>query len=79
MRLSVYLNYPGTCEQAFRFYEQHLGGKITMLQRHGRQPDPSRIPADWADAVLHARIELGDAVVMGADVRMKRARRRPIN
>jgi PhnB protein len=68
MKLSVYLNYPGNCEQAFRFYEQHLGGKITMLQRHGQQADGSRVPADWAHAVLHARIELGDAVVMGADI-----------
>lgn len=29
MRLDVYVNYPGSCEEAFRFYEQHLGGKIT--------------------------------------------------
>lgn len=29
MRLDIYLNYRGNCEQAFRFYEQHLGGKIT--------------------------------------------------
>ena len=26
-RLNVYINYRGTCEEAFRFYEQHLGGK----------------------------------------------------
>src|SRR5215210_6626410 len=68
MKLSVYLNYPGNCEQAFRFYEQHLGGKITSLQRHGQQPDQSRVPADWTTAVLHARIEIGDTVVMGADI-----------
>ena len=24
MRLDIYLNYRGNCEQAFRFYEQHL-------------------------------------------------------
>ena len=29
MKLYTYLNYGGNCEQAFRFYEQHLGGKIT--------------------------------------------------
>ena len=39
MQLHTYLNYGGNCEQAFRFYEQHLGGKITMLMRHGEQPD----------------------------------------
>ena len=32
MRLHTYLNYGGNCEQAFRFYKRHLGGKITMLR-----------------------------------------------
>jgi PhnB protein len=68
MKLSVYLNYPGVCEQAFRFYEQHLGGKISMLQPHGRQPAPSRLPPDWETKVLHARMEIGGTVVMGADI-----------
>src|ERR1043166_2582849 len=35
MRLDIYLNYSGNCQQAFRFYEQHLGGKITMMMTHG--------------------------------------------
>ncbi len=68
MKLSVYLNYPGQCEEAFRFYEQHLGGKVTMLQPHGEQPDPSRLPPDWETKVLHARMEIGGTVVMGADI-----------
>ena len=68
MKLSVYVNYPGTCEQAFRFYERHLGGSITMLQRHGELPGPSNVPSDWKDAVVHARMELGETVVMGADI-----------
>src|SRR5688500_11891888 len=68
MRLDVYVNYRGNCEQAFRFYEQHLGGKITGLVRHGEQPGNPNIPNDWKDKVLHARIEIGDAVLMGADI-----------
>ena len=67
MRLDVYLNYRGTCEQAFAFYEQHLGGRITGMVRHGDQPNP-HIPPDWKDKVLHARIEIGSTVVMGADI-----------
>jgi PhnB protein len=67
MRLDIYLNYRGHCEQAFRFYEQHLGGRITGIVRHREQPNPA-IPADWQDKVLHARIEIGTAVLMGADV-----------
>jgi PhnB protein len=67
MRLDVYLNYRGTCEDAFRFYEQNLGGKITGLVRHGDQPNPN-IPADWKDKVLHAHIAIGSGVLMGADI-----------
>lgn len=67
MELDIYVNYNGTCEQAFRFYEQHLGGRIMELNRHGDVPNPN-IPTDWKDKVLHARIEIGGTIVMGADI-----------
>jgi PhnB protein len=67
MRLDVYVNYRGTCEDAFRFYERHLGGRITTLSRHGDQPNP-QLPAEWKEKVLHARIQIGDCVLMGADI-----------
>jgi PhnB protein len=67
MRLDVYVNYRGTCEQAFRFYEQHLGGRIIDIVRHGQIPNPD-IPADWKEKVLHAHMEIGATVLMGADI-----------
>jgi PhnB protein len=67
MRLDVYVNYRGNCEQAFRFYEQQLGGRISGIIRHREQPNPN-IPADWQDKVLHARITIGTTVLMGADI-----------
>src|SRR4051812_4213631 len=68
MKLDIYVNYHGNCEDAFRFYEQHLGGRITLMMRHGDAPGPSNVPADWRNAVLHARIEIGGGVLMGADI-----------
>jgi PhnB protein len=68
MQLHTYLNYGGNCEQAFRFYEQHLGGKITMLMKHGEQPNPANVPPGWKDAVLHARMDLGGTELLGADI-----------
>jgi PhnB protein len=68
MQLNTYLNYGGNCEQAFRFYEQHLGGSVTMMMRHGEAPDGSPAPAEWKDKVLHARMTLGGTDIMGADV-----------
>ena len=67
MRLDIYVNYRGTCEDAFQFYRQHLGGRITGMVRHADQPNPN-IPADWQSKVLHARIEIGGSVLMGADI-----------
>jgi PhnB protein len=67
VRLDAYVNYRGTCEDAFRYYEQHLGGRITGLVRHRDQPNPN-IPDNWKDKVLHARIEIGATIVMGADI-----------
>jgi PhnB protein len=67
MRLDIYVNYRGNCERAFRFYEQHLGGRITGMVRHAEQANPS-VAADWQDKVLHARIEIGSTMLMGADI-----------
>jgi PhnB protein len=67
MRLDVYLNYRGVCEEAFSFYEQQLGGRITGMVRHREMPNPNIAP-DWGDRVLHARIEIGGTVLMGADI-----------
>jgi PhnB protein len=68
MRLDVYLNYPGNCRDAFRFYEKHLGAKIRMLMTHGEGPNAANLSPEQRNEVLHARLELGGTVVMGADI-----------
>ncbi len=68
MKLDIYINYKGNCKEAFRFYEQHLGGKITMMNTFRDMPDGANIPEERKDDILHARIEIGGAVVMGADI-----------
>ena len=68
VKLHIYLNYGGNCEEAFKFYETHLGGTITMLMRHGEQPGPSNVPTTWNGKVLHASMTLGRAELSGADI-----------
>lgn len=68
MVLHTYLNYGGNCEQAFKFYEQHLGGEIKLLMRHRDQPNAGNVAPEWADAVLHARMTLGGTELLGADI-----------
>ena len=38
MKLDFYINYKGNCREAFRFYEQHLGGRITMMSTFRELP-----------------------------------------
>src|SRR5215210_7364478 len=66
IKLDIYVNYPGHCEKAFRFYEQHLGGKINMMTPH-HQPPPN-FPKEWKQPILHAIIEIGGTLVRGADI-----------
>ena len=68
MTLTTYVNFAGQCAEAFRFYEQHLGGKITAMMTHADSPQPSQLGPEWKDAVLHARIAVGGTQLMGADI-----------
>ena len=68
MKLHTYLNYGGNCAEAFRFYEKHLGGKITMMITHGEAPAPHDVPPDWKKAILHAHMTIGGTEISGSDV-----------
>ena len=68
MTMKTYVNFAGTCAEAFRFYAQHLGGTIGMMMTHGQAPDQSRVKPEWKDAVLHARLSLGGVELLGADI-----------
>lgn len=67
MYLQPYLNFPGTCAEAFRFYETTLGGTIDMMMTHGESPIAGEVDPAWADLVLHVTLRVGDAVIMGSD------------
>ncbi len=68
MTMTTYVNFAGTCAEAFRFYEKHLGGTIGMMTTHGEAPGQSRTLPEMKDAVLHARISIGGAQLLGADI-----------
>lgn len=69
MYLRPYLNFGGNCAEAFRFYEQLLGGKVLNILTQGQVP-PGGPPVapDMKDKVMHARLVLDDATLMGSDV-----------
>ena len=66
MKLQTYLNFKGNCEAAFRFYEEHLGGKITAMMTHADVPGAPAGEGRGA-AILHARITIGETELLASD------------
>jgi PhnB protein len=67
MKLYTHLNFGGNCEEAFRFYEKHLGGKITMMMKASQLPPSVKAPGSQ-EAVIHARMSIAGVELIGNDV-----------
>ena len=67
MQMNPYLNFNGQCAEAFRFYEQVLGGKIESMMTHGESPIAGEVPSEWHDRILHARMVVDGQVLMASD------------
>ena len=59
--LNPYLNFPGTAREAMTFYQQVLGGDLTVntFGEYGAE-------GDSADGVMHAQLETPDGLVLMA-------------
>lgn len=68
MRLDTYINFRGNCATALQYYEKHLGAKAGMMMTHAQAPDQSKVGPEWKQAVLHARVSIGDHELMAADI-----------
>jgi PhnB protein len=67
MQLNPYLTFKGQCEEAFKFYAQCLSGKIEMMITFAETPMAEQVPAEWRGKIVHARLSVGDKVLMGSD------------
>lgn len=65
-RITPYLNFDGTAGEAIRHYERALGARTEVLQRFGEIPGGT-VPAEHQDRVMHARLRIGDGLVMISD------------
>src|SRR5947209_10525183 len=64
----VYLNFPGTTEEAFRFYETVFGTKIVMMQTFGDTPFIQNAPEAAKRKIMHVQLPITEAVhLMGSD------------
>jgi PhnB protein len=67
MKLTTHLHYGGNCAEALRFYEEHLGAKISFMMTYEQMPEPKNIPPGCEQGVLHASIRIADATIMAGD------------
>jgi PhnB protein len=73
--LNPLLYFNGQCEEAFKFYEQCLGGEITFMMSHEGTPMADHVPAEWRNKILHATLNVRGDVLQGADVPPDRYRK----
>jgi PhnB protein len=70
MRVHPYLNFNGKTEEAFRFYERVLGGKLTEIHRFGSMPQEGGFDftPEQKNRVMHVGLELPDGqMIMASD------------
>ena len=66
MNLSPFLLFEGNCAEAMQFYQSCLGGEleVTLLRD---TPMKDQMPAEHHAKIVHARLNVGDKVLMGSD------------
>jgi PhnB protein len=71
MKIHAYLNFEGGTEEAFRFYEKVLGGKLTEIHRFGSMPaqDGFELTPEQKKFVMHVGLQLQDGqMIMASDM-----------
>jgi PhnB protein len=67
MELTIHLSFNGQCEEAFRFYERCLGGKIVTMLTWADSPMANEAPEGWSEKIMHATLKFGDCSLAGSD------------
>lgn len=67
MKVSPYLMFKGTCEEAFNYYAELTGGKIEAMLKHRGSPAESQTPPEWLDKILYACMTIGDTAIRASD------------
>ena len=67
MQLNPHLSFNGQCEEAFKFYQECLGGKIQMMMTWGESPMADQVSAELRDKIIHATLIVGETAMSGGD------------
>jgi PhnB protein len=68
MEVTPHLMFCGQCEEAFRFYEHSLRGRIITMLTYGNSPMAEQVPLEWRNKIIHASLTVAGGALTGADV-----------
>jgi PhnB protein len=68
-QINVYLMFDGNCAEAMSFYQQCLGGELSINKVEG-SPLEGQCPPEKKDKIMHASLTNGGIVLMASDVLM---------
>jgi PhnB protein len=69
LTINPYLNYDGTCEEAFNLYKSVFGGKFSRVERYKNMPPPHPIPDPIKEKIMHISLSINKEItLMGSDV-----------
>jgi PhnB protein len=69
MKIVPSLSFQGQCKEAFEFYAQVVGGKITAAMPYSDAPPDMPIDQErYKDWLMHCWMDVGDQSIMGADM-----------
>ena len=64
--VNPYLNFPGTTEEAFKFYKSVFGGEFTALQRFKDTPEAGKVRDNEKDKIMHIALPIGKGNILMA-------------
>lgn len=65
--IDAYLRFNGNCREAMSFYQECLGGELTM-QTVGESPLANQMPPEMQHHILHATLIKDRLVLLGSDM-----------
>src|SRR5580698_5860966 len=67
MNTNLHLVFPGTCSEAFAFYEKTVGTKTLLTMKYGDAPPGVPVPEGAKDLIMHTALPVGSMILMGCD------------
>lgn len=68
MQINPYLNFDGTCREAFELYSQVFGSTITMAMKASDSPEAMPLSPEEQERIMYIELPVGTGKLMGSDI-----------